>query len=235
MARVKLAAFDFDHTLIDDNSDVVVWKAIHPELEPQVRTWSRAKRQWTEMMGAIMEELQSAGFQRDAIDRALSQCAFPDESKAILKHLKACGWTVVIISNANMHFIESILDSHGCRQYVDAIYSNPTHWDDRGVLRIQWFHSGHSCQQPCPQNMCKGMILDKVIADLQPEVILYSGDGENDFCSVLHLRHSADHAFVRSNFSLERCVRNHNGALPCSVSYWATYADFLTLFQKHVS
>lgn len=64
-----------------------------------------------------------------------------------------------IVSDANLFFIETILEHLGLRNCFSEINTNPGFVDEQGRLRILPFHDfnkgSHGCTGPCPPNMCK--------------------------------------------------------------------------------
>lgn len=64
-----------------------------------------------------------------------------------------------IVSDANVFFIETILEHVGLRQCFTEINTNPSSIDEEGRLRISPYHDfhdhpPHACNL-CPPNMCK--------------------------------------------------------------------------------
>ena len=57
-----------------------------------------------------------------------------------------------IVSDANMFFIETILDFHGIKDCFSEINTNPGYVDEQGRLRILPYHdftkSPHGCSNP---------------------------------------------------------------------------------------
>ena len=49
----------------------------------------------------------------------------------------------------------------------------------------------HRCANPCPPNMCKGLIIDRIqntVSELDNKRFIYLGDGTGDYCPSLRLR-----------------------------------------------
>ena len=68
---------------------------------------------------------------------------------------------IIILSDANLIFIETILNAYGVRHLISAIITNPAAWDENGRLRVQRLikHTDepHNCLNKCSLNICKGM------------------------------------------------------------------------------
>lgn len=69
-----------------------------------------------------------------------------------------CRCELRVVSDANMFFIETILEHLELREYFSEIDSNPSFVDEEEKLRIFPYHdftkSSHGCNL-CPPNMCK--------------------------------------------------------------------------------
>lgn len=260
-----LAAFDFDETLIEDNCDIVVWEFLDASLGAKVAQWRADGVQFTDMMGMVMRELALRGFSKSDVDRSLCSCRMKEECVAMLQFLRDMGFYVVIISNANTYFIETILAHYQVRNCVDEIHSNPAAWlpmdpntqdsaeTRRLFLQIQRLvavDQPHACGLGiCAVNMCKGQILDRIIAQRQPQLVFYSGDGSNDICPSTRLAEH-HHVFPRKGFALHRFIENNYGsssqgsnccpaapgtpAIQARISVWSDWTDFKRAVQEAV-
>ncbi|GAB5591741.1 hypothetical protein Unana1_06641 [Umbelopsis nana] len=160
--------------------------------------------------------------------------------KQVLRRLSENNTTVVILSDANTVFIESILKSHGVRQYVDKIVTNPAKFDDDGKLIINRLipknAPPHGCGNGCSLNICKGLELTKFLEEHGPfQRIMYVGDGRNDYCPITHLQ-GGDKAFIRVGKSLEAMLKdqpNRIQNIQCAIRYWKGPQEVLdTVIQE---
>ena len=117
---VFLIAFDFDHTVVDENTDVSVQDL--SEIPSSVRAVSR-ERGWTAFMGAVFEHLHSRGVQRGDIEGRMEEIPFAQGMRECLESLQGLGGEVIIISDSNSFFIEHILDKKGMQ--VRLVYPPP--------------------------------------------------------------------------------------------------------------
>ncbi|KAF6174891.1 hypothetical protein GIB67_026379 [Kingdonia uniflora] len=70
-----------------------------------------------------------------------------------------------IVSDANVFFIETILEHHGLMRYFSEINTNLSVIDKEVRLRILPYHDlemSPRCSNPCPPNMCKGVIIERI-------------------------------------------------------------------------
>lgn len=77
-----------------------------------------------------------------------------------LRVMKNGNTDIIILSDANSIFIETILNAYGVHHLVSAIITNPAAWDENGRLRVQRLIKAtdepHNCLNDCSVNMCKG-------------------------------------------------------------------------------
>jgi len=135
-----------------------------------------------------------------------------------VKQANANGAHVAIVSDANHFYIDSFLNMHGLKGMVTEIHTNRSPVEiiememeqaeaepgsekiHKEVIRIKPYHSedlSHGCEL-CPPNMCKGKIVDELIARFTPSQICYVGDGSGDFCAATRLR-DVDTLLVRND------------------------------------
>ncbi|CAO3679309.1 unnamed protein product [Umbelopsis vinacea] len=162
--------------------------------------------------------------------------------KEVLRRLSENNTTIVILSDANTVFIESILKSHGVRQYIDKIITNPAQFDDDGRLVISRLipkdGKQHGCGNGCALNICKGR--GAIAKDLKRDICKAKhnrnrtgtdkvsrgawaiSENYNDYCPATHLL-AGDKVFVRVGKSLEAMLKHQPDRLQnihCAVQYW---------------
>ncbi|CDH60398.1 acid phosphatase [Lichtheimia corymbifera JMRC:FSU:9682] len=228
MTVQDLAVFDFDWSLIEADSDAAVLTGLSSE------QWQRAKTmtntQWTDLMDQSLCELQDQGYTLDKIEKVLRNVQLVPSAMDLLKALKAKNARVLVLSDANTHFIDIILKEHGVRDLVSDIITNPAYIDDQGRLRIKRrilaTDPQHNCPNPCGVNICKGQELDNYIATHGPfRNIMYVGDGKNDYCPALRLK-ASDQYFVRSGKRLADMLATDVDAaakLLVPITYWENH------------
>ena len=70
---------------------------------------------------------------------------------------------ILICSDANTVFIDSILHAHNLKQFFDNVFTNPAHFDTQGRLNIG------PLRRPWPVNKCRKCLVIAVL-------LLESGD-----------------------------------------------------------
>lgn len=200
-----LVAFDFDHTVIDDNSDIYISKLCPNGNIPQEIKDKYSDRGWTDYMGAIFEYLHINGITEADLKNNIEELPLTDGMGELLKYLGSENFEVIIVSDSNSMFISYSLNKFKLVDTVNAVYTNPASYDQNGCLRIEWFHHQDWCDLST-ENLCKGQILEDHIAKRKLEnvvydYIVYVGDGYNDLCPALRLREK-DFICPRKDFHL---------------------------------
>lgn len=217
MSSKTLVAFDFDHTLIDDNSDIYVQKLAPNGIPPEIKS-QYSDKGWTNYMGAIFKFLHQNGTRKSEILDCMREIRLTKGMPELLRHLAENDCETVIISDSNSVFIRCILEHSHLQDTVAAVFTNPAKFDDEGCLTIKYFHTQDWCDLSTI-NLCKGRILEDYIVGREKDGVgfdrvYYVGDGSNDLCPCLTLRET-DFACPRVNFTLwkklQKSLSNNNG------------------------
>ncbi|KAL9460912.1 hypothetical protein AB3S75_003996 [Citrus x aurantiifolia] len=203
--------FDFDKTIIDCDSDnFVVDELGATDLFNQLLP----TMPWNSLMDRMMKELHSQGKTIEDIVEVLKRIPIHPRVVPAIKSAHALGCELRIVSDANLFFIETILEHLGIRDCFSEINTNPGFVDEERRLRIFPFHDFTKCSHGCdlcPPNMCKGVVIERIQASLSKEgnkKIIYLGDGSGDYCPSLKLS-EGDHVMPRKNFPLwDLIIRN---------------------------
>ncbi|KAI7892444.1 phosphatase phospho-type [Mucor mucedo] len=231
MSPTNIAVFDFDWSLIEEDSDYWTIHSLSPEVWEEVREKRRQDWQWTDLMDFALCRLQDKGFTRDDIVAVLKDIPFSFEMRNVLLDLKRKNVHVILMSDANTFYIDTILKAYGVQDCVTEIITNPSYTDEQGRLRIRRHvlatETPHNCTNPCSVNICKGQEMDALLKrykqqghDIQK--IAYTGDGKNDFCPATRLRHT-DTFFMRKEKGLDRYlsqVPEEKNRIQSQFVYW---------------
>ncbi|GLU10025.1 hypothetical protein SLE2022_268540 [Rubroshorea leprosula] len=219
-----VVVFDFDRTIIDGDSDnwVVTQMGLSDLFNQLRRTLP-----WNSLMDRMMKELHLQGKTAENIAECLRHAVLDPQIAFAIKSAHAIGCDLRIISDANQFFIEKILEHHALLNCFSKIYTNPTHVDQEGRLRIFPYHdsttSPHACPR-CPPNMCKGQVLDLINAsypDGERQRFIYLGDGGGDYCPTLKLQ-SCDYVMPRKNYPLWNRIHSDPVLIKAEVHEWST-------------
>lgn len=141
---MPLAAFDFDHTIIDVNSDMYINKLIADAAKPSRHHHHKYPAHveehscWTQRMNAVFEYLHSSrGVTQTEYVRCLSEIQIDESMKQLLTRLKRTGYQLAIVSDANSFFIETILKENNLAELFDLeadVLTNKACFDSNGRL-----------------------------------------------------------------------------------------------------
>lgn len=233
-----LLVFDFDETLVDENSDDSVLRLLRGRALPE--PLRRRSGPYNEHMQRLLAWLGEQGVRPGEL-RALYESlplspGIPELLQLLSKHRES--FELLLISDANVFGVEAKLRAAGARSLFRKIFSNPASVDGRGILTLGPFHS-HRCPR-CPPNMCKGKILSEYLEQRAREDaeflrVFYVGDGANDFCPAGILR-EADVAFPRKGYPMHRLIqerqREQPGAFRAAVVPWESAAEVARYLQE---
>lgn len=228
----RLVAFDFDHTVVNDNTDVVVRDLLDKKfITPEIQQLHKDGL-WTVYMQKIFHILHANGFTKAQIKSTIE--AMPEVPGLIklIRQLHASSTSdVIIISDSNSKFIKYWCDFNGITECIKTIFTNPAEFDDDGLLQIQPFHHQEHCTLSSV-NLCKGDVLEQFVKQQSDEEnviyekIFYVGDGSNDFCPILRLG-SMDFGLARQGFALQKKLNKSVGdeddrRIDANTKAWAT-------------
>ena len=232
---MRLVVFDFDWSLINENSDTYVIEQLTPDLVHELER-RQTKDNWTSLMDYMIGRMMNdKGITREKFSLCLRGIPYFEETLNALRLAKEKGSEVYIISDANTFYISEILNEHKLDHLVSDIVTNPAIFQEDGILRIMPYHeNGHNCKL-CPQNLCKGLVLQNIIEKFggrsQIEQIIYIGDGGGDFCPTHNLLGN-DIICCRNDWSLHRKLIKCNTALQAQLKPWNNGHDILNIFTE---
>ncbi|XP_030637950.1 pyridoxal phosphate phosphatase PHOSPHO2 [Chanos chanos] len=209
-----LMVFDFDHTVVDDNSDTWVIKCTPEQSLPDWLKNSYEKGRWTEYMGRVMSYIGDLSVSPDTIRNVMETIPYTDGMIELLTYISGHKSDIdcIIISDSNTIFIEWILQAAGLHSAVDRVFTNPATFDNRDYMTMQCHHS-HDCKQ-CPVNLCKRKVLGDFLesqaeAGVHYRKTFYVGDGGNDLCPA-HILKDGDVVMPRKGYTLEKLLSKMN-------------------------
>jgi pyridoxal phosphate phosphatase PHOSPHO2 len=221
-----LVVWDFDWSLINENSDTYVIEQLDKAVEEKMNKKARNGRiGWTQLMDWAVGELHAAGHTPQQMRDALVRVPILKGALMALDAAEAAGATQRILSDANTVYIASILEGRGLASKISKVVTNPARHDDAtGRLRIKPHQPSelpHGCDD-CPANLCKGAVLDAWLQELSPARVIYVGDGGGDFCPATRLREGCDTLLARRppHDGLLRACRRFPERVRCKVVEW---------------
>lgn len=205
-----LMVFDFDHTVVDDNSDTWVIRCLRDQTLPDSVKSSYQRGHWTDYMGRVMSYLGEQSISPESMRGVMETIPLTDGMTELLTLIADHKVDIdcIVISDSNTLFIDWILQVAGLKPAVDQVFTNPAWFKECGSMVIQKYHS-HNCSN-CPVNLCKKKVLEDYLskqlsAGMEYHTICYVGDGGNDLCPTSCLRGS-DVVMPRKGYTLEKLL-----------------------------
>lgn len=235
-----MAAFDFDHTVVDDNTDIVVRDLVKSKISDDI-TKLYKKSGWIPYMQEIFYLLHADGFTKAQIQLAIEGIPEVSGLRTLFKRLwDAKTMDIIVISDSNSEFIKFWCDYNGISQYIQQIYTNQAQFTADDVLKIQPYHHQLDCQLSS-ENLCKGAVLEHHVRKQFDEHrivydrIFYVGDGHNDVCPVLRLS-TRDFGLAREGYRMQKELEEQktNGDLDATVKIWTNGHDLSELIFQNI-
>ncbi|KAJ8414339.1 hypothetical protein AAFF_G00052090 [Aldrovandia affinis] len=205
-----LIFFDFDETIVDENSDDAVVQAAPGR---QLPGW--------------LKDSYQPGHYNEHMQRVLTYMAEQGDFEAVL------------VSDANTYFIEAWLRRVGARQLFQKLFTNPAAFNGSGRLVLLPHHS-HDCgrcpENMCKQVIVRDYMAQREKERGRPfQRVFYVGDGANDFCPLLILG-PMDTVFPRRNYPIHKLIAEAQEARPTvfkpTVVPWASGEDVVDQLKR---
>jgi pyridoxal phosphate phosphatase PHOSPHO2 len=222
----KLAVFDFDSTIIDgDSGDFMETDEFNlpNHLEDLYTQFN-----WPIRMNAAFDLInKKLSFNSEKVLEKVRLIKISDSMCNLIKKLKKQNFTLLIISDGNSIFIETILAENSLLDYFDRIITNKASVSN-GLIQIMPYFDQIKSLKPCDlcmklcgkPSICKQTILKDYIKNNKNfEKLIYIADGENDYCAVLCLDESSN-SFARRNFALHKLIEKNLREVKSKVIYW---------------
>ena len=241
---INLIVFDFDWSLVNENSDTWIIEMIPSMSQHMDHVRSTCpdvygEGCWTNLMSYMIRKMMTEYFiSKDDLCQRLHAIPIMEEIFSILEYGRMFNAKFIILSDANSFFINEILAFHHISEYFSMIVTNPAYFDSNEILNILPFQSiecNHNCPH-CPKNLCKGKELSKIISQLEEEGqmlrIIYVGDGSGDYCPTLRLN-AKDTVCCRKNWSLHKKLSMNSDMNKANILPWSDGKELFDAFKTH--
>ncbi|CAH0730496.1 unnamed protein product, partial [Brenthis ino] len=224
----SLAVFDFDRTIVNDDSDATIINRLREKKPPP--EWEAGNHDWTPYMSDVFEHAYSAGLHpSDILDSIASMRPNPGILELITTLAKE-GWDVLILTDANTVFVNHWLKVHGLQEAITAVITNRAFWkQDR--LYIEPCMNQTTCTR-CPSNLCKSIALTQWTKSRGYSRVVYSGDGRNDYCPATSLPPDSI-VFPRQGYPMDNLIKktlsSPNPQVTAKVVPWS---DAFTILEE---
>ncbi|XP_045782155.1 pyridoxal phosphate phosphatase PHOSPHO2-like [Maniola jurtina] len=232
----SLAVFDFDRTIVSDDSDATIINRLREKKPPP--EWEAGSLDWTPYMSDVFEHAYSAGFHPSDILESIASMRANPGMPQLIQTLARENWHVLVLTDANSVFVNHWLKTHGLQGSITEVITNRAFWrNDR--LYIEPCMRQTTCPR-CPSNLCKSLALAHWTQSRQYERIVYTGDGRNDYCPATSLPPNSI-VFPRKGFPMDDLIQktlaSPSPQVKCAVVPWSHASTILqTLFPgQHAS
>ncbi|KAG2520694.1 hypothetical protein JM18_006841 [Phytophthora kernoviae] len=242
-----LVIFDFDQSLINEDSDDFVFRSFHPELATTLEARFEQKRVWPTVFDDMLQVIarEKPHVTTDMIWEKLEQIPMqPRMTEAIRMAVDQFGADFKVISDGNTFYINGVLQHRELDQHSSGVFANPAEFevlkDGRKWIRIRPYHTEDDeplgCEW-CPSNMCKGRILESLRKGKQYARVIYVGDGVGDFCPATRLTTNdvvcarADKP-DRTSYGLQKRIDKNAELVKATVVPWSTGDDIYRVFTQ---
>lgn len=215
-----LAVFDFDHTIVNDNSDIVARDIINPPtLIPDIKDYPN---NWTQYMQQVFITIKNMKFPVEQIIEIISSMKPVEGIPELMRAIYNNNIDIIVVSDSNSLFIQNWLERNKLLNIVSYVYTNKATIED-DLIRIEPYALQTICDR-CTKNMCKGTIVEEHVLRTNKKYnkTLYFGDGKNDLCPVLKLT-QCDIAFPRLGYVLVNLLKSFT--IRANVTPWHTGDD----------
>ncbi|NXU59394.1 PHOP1 phosphatase, partial [Turnix velox] len=235
-----LLVFDFDETIINENSDDSILRVAPGQVLPEHLRQTFQEGFYNQYMQRVLAYLGDQGVKMSDFKTVYENIPLSPGMAELFQFLSKHQelFEVILISDANMFGIESSLRAAGVFSIFHKVFSNPASFDKRGYLTLGPYHS-HKCLD-CPANMCKRKILTQYLEERAKEEVefqkvFYVGDGANDFCPSVTLTRD-DVAFPRKGYPMHCMIqemeKKQPGAFQATVVPWESAVEVAQHLQE---
>lgn len=194
----SLAVFDFDRTVVLDDSDATLINKLKENQPPP--EWEGSNKDWTPYMNDVFEHAFTAGMSQEEILSCIGSMRPTPGIEHLITSLANEGWDILVLTDANTVFVNHWFKVHGLLDCITSIVTNRAFFE-HGRLFIEPCMHQVACPR-CPTNLCKSLALAQWLAKNSYERIVYTGDGRNDYCPSTNLPFNSI-VFPRRGFPLD--------------------------------
>lgn len=215
-----LAIFDFDKTIIDDDSDATIIRKLRDRRTQPHR--EHGSKEWTPYMSNVFEYAHAAGLSQEEILSSIASMKPTAGMVELITWLSTTGWDILVITDANSVFVHHWLKTHHLEDKITSVITNRAFFEN-GRLYIEPCMTQNTCGY-CPSNLCKSLALVNWSHTREPyDLLIYTGDGKNDFCPSANLSEESI-VFPRKDYVLHRKIQKAMMApsteLKCKIVPW---------------
>ena len=201
-----LVVFDFDHTIADANTDIHVNKLFPSDEERLIAEKNCSQFHcWTDRMQEIFNQLHKHNIKEHDYIQNMQEIPLTNGFSHLIEYLYSLpNSNLIIASDSNLVFIDTILKHNHLDHAFKDIFTNPAYFNKENHRLIIEQYGQQTCPT-CPINMCKREIIEKYLRGkfAKPIPVLFIGDGHNDVCAANNLK-KGDLVCARSGYRMAK-------------------------------
>ena len=234
-----LLIFDFDETIVDQDSEYEVAKNTLTYEEYQ-KIVEMDKIDYYDTFNLFFKLLKERGFTLQDYHKNLEKLELSPKMKELFEYLKKnkSKYEMIILSGDIEYSIKYVLKYHGYLDLFDDFICNTCEIQNDNSERLIYVprdQFNHDCNL-CISSQCKGLELKKFLEKKKKkyEKIIFVCDGGNDFCPAKKLFQKNDIIFPRVGHGLCKKLfeKNLKKDLICEICPWNNGDEIITKLKE---
>ena len=235
-----LIIFDFDETIIDNDSEDELLKNIFSKEEYDEINKELINMDFFEGFNYYFKRMKELGITLTDLNKNLEKIQLSPKMEELFGYLRKNiqKYEIIICSNAVDYEIKHILKFYGILDlFNDFICSKAIIQDEKSesLLFVPKNQFPHSCDI-CSPYQCKGFELKKYIEKnkKQYEKIIFICDGSNDYCPSKKVLKKGDIVFPRRDHRLyEKLFKEElSDQLTCEIYPWRSAEEIIVKLEQ---
>jgi len=250
-----LFVFDFDHTIINENTDGVIIRKLE-DITGCEKERSNDEP-WSQVMSSTLHHLAQHHFTRSDIDNVITDIPLTPGFNEVFNLLRKIlvrddtssedeHHDCFILSHSNDYFIDILLEKYGVKDIFHTVHTYASEWvhntnmenNSADLLCVHPYDDPPNTCTICSNDFCKGNFLDThVVRDTSSsssryDCVVYVGDGGADYCAALRLQ-SDDVVLMRKDYAMHRRLkRDGDHLMRARHVLWENGTDIVTTLEE---
>lgn len=124
MLSTCLFVFDFDHTILDCNSDTIIYGLLPGGNLPE-EVGKLYDNDWNRFMQIVFDHMHSLNIPPESVSALMADAPLTEGFLDLLTFLRSHKVHSIIASDSNTYFIDTILNKREILNVFDGVYTNP--------------------------------------------------------------------------------------------------------------
>ena len=235
-----LIAFDFDETIIDQDSEEELLKNTFSKEENNIINRELMYKGFFEGFNYYFKKMKQNGITLKELNSNLEKIKLSPGMKELFDYLRQnkSKYEIIICSNTLDYEIKHVLKYNGFLDLFDDFICTKAiipKDNSEGLLFVPSNQFHHSCNI-CTPNQCKGFELKKYLENNKNkfEKVLFVCDGSNDYCPSKNTLKKGDIVFPRSDHRLYNKLFKEKlrDKLVCEVFPWKNAEEIISKIKQ---